>query len=179
MASAAMRCAAQVAATHRGGLLTQGSILTLTSYPGRISGAARQMGARKSTRPAPPPPPPNIPPLQDQGIYPRSREGDVSRSARLPEPCRTDPAKAGLEPLAQPRADALQVALRLGVAVAINPPAGSSLRLPTSSPATVENAELENAGGKPVIACGPATRTGRPNSAAMNSANPVNWLVPP
>lgn len=58
----------QVAATHRGGLLTQGSILTLTSYPGRTSPVQRGKWVLENLLDqAPPPPPPNIPPLQDQG----------------------------------------------------------------------------------------------------------------
>src|SRR5207248_8053416 len=52
----------------RGGLRTQGSILTLTSYPARTSPVQRGKWVLESLfDQAPPPPPPNVPALAEQG----------------------------------------------------------------------------------------------------------------
>jgi hypothetical protein len=52
----------------RGGLLTQASILTITSYPNRTSPVLRGKWVLENLfDQSPPPPPPNIPPLKDQG----------------------------------------------------------------------------------------------------------------
>ena len=52
----------------RGGLLSQGSILTVTSYPDRTSPVIRGKWILTNIVGAPPPPPPpNVPPLKDNG----------------------------------------------------------------------------------------------------------------
>src|SRR6266566_591378 len=52
----------------RGGLLSQGSILTVTSYPDRTSPVIRGKWILTNILGAPPPPPPpNVPPLKDNG----------------------------------------------------------------------------------------------------------------
>jgi hypothetical protein len=52
--------------TNRGGLLGQGSILTLTSYPNRTSPVVRGLYVLKNVLGSPPPPPPpNIPALKE------------------------------------------------------------------------------------------------------------------
>src|SRR5688572_30597628 len=67
-------------------------------------------------------------------LLPPFTRGRCLPQRAAPRPCRTDPARAGLESLAQPRADALQVALRASVAVAIDPPAGPTLRFSDEQP---------------------------------------------
>jgi Protein of unknown function (DUF1592)/Protein of unknown function (DUF1588)/Protein of unknown function (DUF1587)/Protein of unknown function (DUF1585)/Protein of unknown function (DUF1595) len=49
--------------TRRGGILTQASILTLTSYPNRTSPVLRGKWLLESILNDPPPPPPSVPPL--------------------------------------------------------------------------------------------------------------------
>ena len=62
---------------RRGGLLGQGSILTLTSYPTRTSPVLRGHWLLEAILGSPPPPPPpNIPPLPDRG------EGGKAASVR-------------------------------------------------------------------------------------------------
>src|SRR5204863_6319362 len=52
----------------RGGLLSQGSILAVTSYPDRTSPVIRGKWILTNILGAPPPPPPpNVPPLRDNG----------------------------------------------------------------------------------------------------------------
>ncbi|HEY2414583.1 MAG TPA: DUF1592 domain-containing protein [Pirellulaceae bacterium] len=56
-------------ASHRGGLLRQGSILTVTSYATRTSPVIRGHWILKNLLNAePPPPPPNVPTLQDNKV---------------------------------------------------------------------------------------------------------------
>jgi hypothetical protein len=56
-----------VAGTHRGGLLTQSSILLITSNPGRTSPVKRGKWILETLiGAAPPPPPANVPPLDDR-----------------------------------------------------------------------------------------------------------------
>jgi hypothetical protein len=58
----------QLKSPERGGLLTQASVLTITSYPGRTSPVQRGKWVLENLfDQSPPPPPPNVPPLQDQG----------------------------------------------------------------------------------------------------------------
>jgi hypothetical protein len=53
---------------HRGGLLTQASFLTITSYPARTSPVQRGKWVLENLLDdAPPPPPPNVPALVEQG----------------------------------------------------------------------------------------------------------------
>jgi hypothetical protein len=53
---------------HRGGLLTQGSILTVTSYPNRTSPVLRGKWVLDNILGSPPPPPPpNVPALKESG----------------------------------------------------------------------------------------------------------------
>jgi hypothetical protein len=53
---------------RRGGLLGQGSVLTITSYPNRTSPVLRGKCLLENTLGAPPPPPPpDVPPLKDKG----------------------------------------------------------------------------------------------------------------
>jgi hypothetical protein len=55
--------------SHRGGLLRQGSILTVTSYANRTSPVLRGQWVLKNLIGAPPPPPPaNVPPLKDNTV---------------------------------------------------------------------------------------------------------------
>ncbi|HWA09539.1 MAG TPA: DUF1592 domain-containing protein [Opitutaceae bacterium] len=55
-----------LAGKQRGGLLTQASILTITSYPGRTSPVQRGKWVLENLfDAAPPPPPPNVPPLAE------------------------------------------------------------------------------------------------------------------
>jgi len=57
----------QLAAGQRGGLLTQGSILTITSYPNRTSPVQRGKWVLENLLDAaPPPPPPNVPALNEE-----------------------------------------------------------------------------------------------------------------
>jgi hypothetical protein len=57
----------ELAGTQRGGLLTQASVLTLTSFPTRTSPVLRGQYLLENVLGAPPPPPPaNVPPLDEQ-----------------------------------------------------------------------------------------------------------------
>lgn len=77
--------------TPRAGLLAQGSILTLTSNPGRTSPVKRGKWVLETLLDAPPPPaPPDIPALEETGRGP----GVASLRDRL-ERHRADPACAG------------------------------------------------------------------------------------
>ncbi len=58
----------ELADTKRGGLLSQGSILTVTSYPNRTSVVQRGKWVLENLLGTPPPaPPPNVPPLDPHG----------------------------------------------------------------------------------------------------------------
>jgi len=58
-----------LAGPQRGGILTQASILTLTSYPTRTSPVLRGKWVLENLLGAPPPPPPaNVPPLDEQKV---------------------------------------------------------------------------------------------------------------
>jgi hypothetical protein len=55
--------------THRGGLLGQGSVLTITSYPNRTSPVLRGKWLFENILGTPiPPPPPDVPALKDKGV---------------------------------------------------------------------------------------------------------------
>ena len=56
-------------ASHRGGLLGQGSLLTVTSYPNRTSPVLRGKWLLENILGTPPPPPPpDVPALKDKGV---------------------------------------------------------------------------------------------------------------
>src|SRR5690606_30288813 len=56
-------------ASHRGGLLRHGSILTVTSYATRTSPVIRGQWVLKNlVGTPPPPPPPNVPDLEDNTV---------------------------------------------------------------------------------------------------------------
>ncbi len=58
----------QLSSPERGGLLTQGSVLTITSYPARTSPVQRGKWVLENLLDqAPPPPPPDVPALKEQG----------------------------------------------------------------------------------------------------------------
>ena len=64
---------------NRRGLLGQGSILTVTSYPNRTSPVLRGKWILENILGTPPPPPPpNVPALKDNG---RGRQGAVAARA--------------------------------------------------------------------------------------------------
>ena len=92
------------AGTSRGGVLTQGSILTLTSYPTRTSPVFRgKWILEQFLGTPPPPPPPNVPDLDD--------EGDVVLSGSLRqrlEQHRLDPACAACHDRLDPLGFALE-----------------------------------------------------------------------
>jgi hypothetical protein len=55
--------------SHRGGILTQASVLTVSSYPARTSPVLRGKWILQNLLDsAPPPPPPNVPPLEETAI---------------------------------------------------------------------------------------------------------------
>ena len=55
--------------SHRGGVLTQASVLTVSSYANRTSPVIRGKWVLENILNAPPPPPPaNVPSLKDEGI---------------------------------------------------------------------------------------------------------------
>ena len=77
----------------RGGLLGQGSILTLTSYANRTSPVLRGKWVLENLLAAPPPPPPpNIPALKTEGAEP----GKTLTDARSDDAHRANPACAEL-----------------------------------------------------------------------------------
>ncbi len=76
----------------RGGLLGQGSILTLTSYPNRTSPVLRGKYVLENLLASPPPPPPpNIPALKTEG----ANEGETLSMREAMVRHRADPACAG------------------------------------------------------------------------------------
>ena len=82
--------------TARGGLLGQGSILTVTSYPNRTSPVLRGKWMLENMLGAPPPPPPpNVPALKDNGA-----DGRPASMRERMEQHRTNPVVREL-----PRAD--------------------------------------------------------------------------
>jgi hypothetical protein len=88
---------------HRGGLLGQGNILTVTSYPARTSPVLRGKWLLENILGTPPPePPPNVPALQESGI----REG-LSVRARL-EAHRKNPVCATCHAIMDPLGFALE-----------------------------------------------------------------------
>jgi hypothetical protein len=83
---------------HRGGLLTQGSILTVTSYADRTSPVIRGKWILGNILGVAPPPPPNkVPPLKETA----GLEKAVSMRQRMAQH-RADPACAGCHALMDP-----------------------------------------------------------------------------
>ena len=74
----------------RGGLLRQGSILTVTSYATRTSPVIRGKWILENILGTPPPPPPpNVPALKDNTVAATSRS-----ASGWPSTARTRPARA-------------------------------------------------------------------------------------
>jgi hypothetical protein len=82
----------------RGGLLSQGSILTVTSYANRTSPVLRGKWILENILGTPPPPPPpNVPPLQDNGVT-----GKILSMRERMAQHRTNPACSGCHQLMDP-----------------------------------------------------------------------------
>jgi hypothetical protein len=93
----------QVPSDARRGLLGQGSILTVTSYPNRTSPVERGKWVLTNLLGVPPqPPPPNVPPLQE------SSDGRVLPIRERLEKHRADPVCAGCHRLMDPIGFALE-----------------------------------------------------------------------
>src|SRR6185312_16746477 len=83
--------------TQRGGILTQGSILALTSFATRTSPVIRGKWVLENLLGVPPPPPlPDVPALKDNTV-----DGNLSVRKRLAEH-RTNPTCAGCHNLMDP-----------------------------------------------------------------------------
>jgi hypothetical protein len=81
----------------RGGLLGQGSILTVTSYATRTSPVLRGKWVLENILGTPPPPPPpNVPPLKDNGV------GKLLSMRERMEQHRSNPACSGCHSLMDP-----------------------------------------------------------------------------
>ena len=89
---------------NRGGLLGQGSILTVTSYPNRTSVVQRGKWILENLLGTPPPPPPpNVPALQ-----PQSHDGKLLTSREQMEQHRTNPVCASCHARMDPLGFALE-----------------------------------------------------------------------
>jgi hypothetical protein len=89
---------------NRHGLLGQGSILTVTSYPNRTSPTLRGKWILENLMGSPPPPPPpNIPSLQDRG-----EDGKIVSMRQQMEKHRADPACAACHARMDPLGFALE-----------------------------------------------------------------------
>ncbi len=88
---------------RRGGLLTQASLLTVSSYPSRTSPVLRGKYVLENfLNAAPPPPPPDVPPLDDQAIgeaVSMRKQLEAHRANAICASChaRMDPIGFGLE----------------------------------------------------------------------------------
>ena len=92
------------ASTHRGGLLTHGSVLTVTSYATRTSPVLRGKWILANIIGTPPPaPPPEVPPLKDKP----SKGKALSMRERVAEH-RANPACSGCHNLIDPAGFALE-----------------------------------------------------------------------
>jgi hypothetical protein len=89
---------------HRGGLLGQGSLLTVTSYPNRTSPVLRGKWLLETILGTPPPPPPpDVPALQDRG-----KGGKVASVRERLEIHRENPACSGCHSIMDPLGFALE-----------------------------------------------------------------------
>ncbi len=89
---------------NRHGLLGQGSILTVTSYPNRTSPTLRGKWILENLMGSPPPPPPpNVPSLQDRG-----EDGKIVSMRQQMEKHRADPACAACHARMDPLGFALE-----------------------------------------------------------------------
>ena len=89
---------------RRGGLVGQGSILTVTSYPSRTSPTFRGKWLLENILGAPPPPPPdNVPSLPDRG-----KDGKILSVREQMEAHRVNPACAGCHARMDPLGFALE-----------------------------------------------------------------------
>jgi hypothetical protein len=89
--------------TPRGGVLTQASILTVTSYANRTSPVLRGKWVLENILNAPPPPPPpGVPPLEESSVGPAASLREKMEAHRTNATCaschaRMDPLGFGLE----------------------------------------------------------------------------------
>jgi hypothetical protein len=88
---------------HRGGLLGQGSILTVTSYANRTSPVLRGKWVLDNILGSPPPPPPNVPSLKDNG-----ENGQMLTMRQRMEQHRANPVCAGCHSRMDPLGFALE-----------------------------------------------------------------------
>jgi hypothetical protein len=89
---------------HRGGLLGQGSLLTVTSYPNRTSPVLRGKWLLETILGTPPPPPPpDVPALQDRG-----EGGKIASVRERLEAHRNNPACSGCHSVMDPLGFALE-----------------------------------------------------------------------
>jgi cytochrome c551/c552 len=90
--------------SHRGGLLGQGSLLTVTSYPNRTSPVLRGKWLLETILGTPPPPPPpDVPALQDRG-----EGGKIASVRERLEAHRNNPACSGCHSVMDPLGFALE-----------------------------------------------------------------------
>jgi hypothetical protein len=93
-----------LADSHRGGLLGQGSLLTVTSYPNRTSPVLRGKWLLETILGTPPPPPPpDVPALQERG-----EGGKVASVRERLEMHRSNPACSGCHSVMDPLGFALE-----------------------------------------------------------------------
>ena len=97
-----MRQVALPAGSPRGGVLTQGTVLAVTSNPDRTSPVKRGLFILDNILGSPPPPPPpNIPPLEEAGrrrsraARPRPTREESLKPAPQPTPCALVPHPHG------------------------------------------------------------------------------------
>jgi hypothetical protein len=90
-----------LAGTPRGGVLTQGSILTVTSYANRTSPVLRGKWVLENILNAPPPPPPpGVPPLEESSVGPAASlraKMEATTNTTCSRHARMDPLGFGLE----------------------------------------------------------------------------------
>jgi hypothetical protein len=93
-----------LADSHRGGLLGQGSLLTVTSYPNRTSPVLRGKWLLETILGTPPPPPPpDVPALQERG-----EGGKIASVRERLEAHRANPACSGCHSVMDPLGFALE-----------------------------------------------------------------------
>ena len=86
------------AGSHRGGILTQASVLTVSSYPARTSPVLRGKWILENLLDSPPPaPPPNVPKLDETAIGATATHAPAAGTA---------PRQSGLQRLSRPHGPA-------------------------------------------------------------------------